>query len=128
MVFCHNAVTWLYSFILQVISSKLAELGEELAKATSDLEQEKATTLAQIEEIDSLKKVCNIIETETWEQISLLHDVVTLAMIFTVSHQCYQLWLFHCWCFWNFGVESLGIHVGKLRPIFKMVLLWFRKI
>ena len=47
------------------MSSKLAELAEELTKATSDLEQEKATTLAQIEEIDALKKVCNIIDTET---------------------------------------------------------------
>ena len=47
------------------MSSKLAELGEQLAKATNDLEQEKATTLGQIDEIDTLKKVCNIIETET---------------------------------------------------------------
>lgn len=38
------------------MSSKLSELEGELAKATSDLEQEKATTLAQIEEIDALKK------------------------------------------------------------------------
>lgn len=41
------------------MSSKLSELEEELAKATSDLEQEKATTLAQIEEIEALKKVWN---------------------------------------------------------------------
>jgi len=47
------------SFILQGMSSKLAELEEELAKATSDLEQEKAATSAQIEEIEALKKVCN---------------------------------------------------------------------
>lgn len=43
------------------MSSKLAELEEELAKATSDLKQEKATSSAQIEEIEALKKVCNII-------------------------------------------------------------------
>jgi len=53
----------MYSFILQGMSSKLAELEEELAKATSDLEQEKATTSAQIEEIEALKKVCNTIYT-----------------------------------------------------------------
>lgn len=45
------------------MSSKLVELEEELAKATSDLEQEKATTSAQIEEIEALKKVCNTIYT-----------------------------------------------------------------
>lgn len=38
------------------MSSKLAELEEELAKTSNDLEQEKATTLAQIEEIETLKK------------------------------------------------------------------------
>ncbi|KAM7449659.1 hypothetical protein ABFA07_002571 [Porites harrisoni] len=38
------------------MSSKLTELEEELAKANNDLEQEKATTLAQIEEIEALKK------------------------------------------------------------------------
>ena len=43
------------------MSGKLAELEEELTKASSDLEQEKATTLAQIEEIEALKKVCNVI-------------------------------------------------------------------
>ena len=42
------------------MSSKLAELEGELAKATSNLEQEKATTLAQIEEIEALKKVCHL--------------------------------------------------------------------
>lgn len=42
------------------MSSKLAELEEELAKTTNNLEQEKATTLAQIEEIEALKKVCNL--------------------------------------------------------------------
>jgi len=47
------------------MSSKLAELEEELAKATSDLEQEKAATSAQLEEIEALKKVCNIIYSET---------------------------------------------------------------
>lgn len=52
-------------FILQGMSSKLVQSEEELAKATSDLEQEKATTLAQMEEIEALKKVCNIIDTET---------------------------------------------------------------
>jgi len=46
------------------MSSKLAELEEELTKATSDLEQEKAATSAQLEEIEALKKVCNIIYSE----------------------------------------------------------------
>lgn len=43
--------------LLQGMSSRVSELEEELAKANSDLEQEKATTLAQIEEIEALKKV-----------------------------------------------------------------------
>ena len=55
----------MYLFILQGMSSKVAALEEELAKAASDLEQEKAATLAQTEEIDTLKKVSNIIDTET---------------------------------------------------------------
>lgn len=46
-----------YCFFLQGMSSKLTELEEELAKANNDLEQEKTTTLAQIEEIEALKKV-----------------------------------------------------------------------
>ena len=46
-----------YCFFLQGLSSKLTELEEELVKANNDLEQEKATTLAQIEEIEALKKV-----------------------------------------------------------------------
>lgn len=46
-----------YCFFLQGLSSKLTELEEELAKANNDLEQEKATALAQIEEIEALKKV-----------------------------------------------------------------------
>ena len=43
----------------QGMSSKVAELEEELARANSDLEKEKATSLAQIEEIEALKKVRN---------------------------------------------------------------------
>ena len=41
------------------MSSKVAELEEELARANSDLEEEKTTSLAQIEEIEALKKVRN---------------------------------------------------------------------
>ena len=44
------------------MSSKLTELEEELAKANNDLEQEKATTLAQIEEIEALKKVSSKVQ------------------------------------------------------------------
>ena len=51
------------------MSSKLAELEEELAKANSDLEQEKATTLAQTEEIEALKKVgtSTYLNAQLWE-------------------------------------------------------------
>ena len=42
------------------MSSQLAELEEELAKTSNDLEQEKATTLAQIEEMETLKKVSTV--------------------------------------------------------------------
>lgn len=35
----------------------MSELEEELARTNSDLENEKATTSAQIEEIEALKKV-----------------------------------------------------------------------
>lgn len=51
-----------YCFFLQGMSSKLTELEEELAKANNDLEQEKATTLAQIEEIEALKKVSSKVQ------------------------------------------------------------------
>lgn len=71
------------------MSSKLVELEEELAKATSDLEQEKATTSAQIEKIEALKKVCNTIYTCRTD-FFLLHGVVTLTMIFMVSWQWYH--------------------------------------
>ena len=77
----------MYSFILQGMSSKVAELEEELAKATSGLEQEKATTLAQTEEIEALKKVCSIICSETCITDFLLHGIVALPIIFTVSWQ-----------------------------------------
>ena len=51
-----------YCFFLQGLSSKFTELEEELAKANNDLEQEKATTLAQIEEIETLKKVSSKVQ------------------------------------------------------------------
>lgn len=51
-----------YCFFLQGMSSKLTELEEELAKANNDLEHEKATTLAQIEEIEALKKVSSKVQ------------------------------------------------------------------
>ena len=40
------------------MSGKISELEEELAKVNGNLEQERAATLAQVEEIEALKKVC----------------------------------------------------------------------
>lgn len=77
----------MYSFTLQGMSSKLSELERELAKATSDLEQEKTTTLAQIEEIDALKKVFNIILLilRLVEQIFLLHGIYRKLTVASLS-------------------------------------------
>ena len=67
MVVVLVSITFFYTshsckFFTQGLSNKLTELEQELFQVTTDLEKEKATTIAQTEEIEILKKVhCNVL-------------------------------------------------------------------